>query len=108
MHSVVVFIPMFVAWQWLTAVKTNGTDYLVLTFKRQLAATNLSFTVESSADLLNWVTGSSYSPAGNTPDTAITREVNRAGAPIETITVLEQLPMSEGTNRFMRVRISRP
>jgi hypothetical protein len=34
--------------------------------------------------------------------------VNRTGSPIETITVRDHLPISEGTNRFMRVRVSKP
>jgi hypothetical protein len=92
----------------LATVTTNGADFLAVSFKRQLAATNLSFTVEASRDLVNWITGSSYSAANSTPDTAITREVSRGGAPVETIAVRDILPMGYGTNQFLRVRVSRP
>jgi hypothetical protein len=92
----------------LATVTTNGADYLAVTFKRQVAATNLTFTVETSRDLVNWLTGSRYSATNTTPDTAFTREVSRAGAPVESITVRDNSVIEAGTNQFMRVRVSRP
>ena len=92
----------------ITTFSANGINHPAVTFKRQLAATNLSFTVETSPDLVNWITGSSYASTGNNPITTTTREVSRGGSPLETITVRDNFPMSSGTNLFMRVRVSRP
>src|SRR5438477_6067089 len=49
---------------------TSGSDsYLSVTFNHIAAATNLTQNVEISTDLINWLTGSSYSAAGDNPKT---------------------------------------
>ncbi|MEO6034397.1 MAG: hypothetical protein ABIQ35_03995, partial [Verrucomicrobiota bacterium] len=64
----------------VAGTQTNGTtNFLSLTFKRQLAATNLTHTVEVSDDLTNWFAGSSYSITNVLPITPNTTEVARNG-----------------------------
>jgi hypothetical protein len=89
-------------------VTNGGTPYLGLTFKRQLAATNIAHTIEISDDLIHWADGSRYTGTNATPNTAATTEVSRAGTPKEVITVRDNLPLTTRTNRFLRVRDSTP
>ncbi|MEP6664694.1 MAG: hypothetical protein ABJC04_13640, partial [Verrucomicrobiota bacterium] len=93
----------------VVGTQTNGiTNFLALTFKRQLAATNLTHTVEVSDDLSNWLAGSTYSVTNLVPDTTNTTEVSRNGTNIETIVVRDNVPMDSAGKRFMRVRVSSP
>jgi hypothetical protein len=85
-----------------------GSNYLSVAFSRRLAATNLTYTVEVSDNLTQWLTGSSYSAIGSTPNTVLTSEVSHNGTNTQRIVVRENNPVTTGTNRFMRVRVSTP
>ena len=88
---------------------TSGSDsYLSVTFNHIAAATNLTQNVEISTDLINWLTGSSYSAAGDNPKTALTTEVERTGTTNQTIVVRDNQPLGAGPQKFMRVRVTNP
>ncbi len=90
-------------------MQTNGaTNFLALTFKRQLAATNLTHTVEVSDDLSNWLAGSTYFATNLPPVTTNTTEISRNGTNIETIVVRDNVPVDSAAKRFMRVRVTAP
>ncbi len=86
----------------------GGTNYLAVGFSRRLAATNLTYTVEVSSNLTTWLDGSTYSAAGSTPNTTYTSEVSHSGTNTQKIVVRDNKPLTTGTNRFMRVRVSAP
>jgi hypothetical protein len=86
----------------------GGTNYLAVGFNRRLAATNLTYTVEVSSNLINWLTGSTYAPTGSTPNTQYTSEVSHSGTNTQKIVVRDNQPLATGTNRFMRVKVSAP
>jgi hypothetical protein len=76
-------------------VASGGSSYLTLTFNRRAAATDLSYIVESSTDLVTWtpVSGQTYAPGTPTNVTAQDSvALGTAGTP----------------RRFLRVRIAAP
>ena len=77
----------------LGTVASGGQSYLTLTFPRRSAATDLSYKVESSTDLVTWtpVPGLIYAP-GDGPVT--TQDVVALG--------------TAGLRRFLRIRIAQP
>jgi hypothetical protein len=90
-------------------VQTNGnTNYLAIAFKRQLAATNLTHTVEVSEDLKTWFAGSRYSVNSVLSNSTFTTQVSRTGTNIESIVVRDNTPLEAAPRRFMRVRVSQP
>ncbi len=93
----------------VVGMHTNGvTNFLALTFKRQLAATNLTHTVEVSVDLSNWLAGSTYFMTNPASATTNTTEIGRNGTNIETIIVRDNVPVNSAPQRFMRVRVTAP
>ena len=74
----------------LGTINTGGQNYLTLTFNRRAAATDLSYSVESSADLTIWtaVPGLIYTP-GSGP-----------------ITAQDAVAIGSGSRRFLRLRIT--
>jgi Calcineurin-like phosphoesterase/Purple acid Phosphatase, N-terminal domain len=83
-------------------------DFSALTFPRSLAATDLVFTVQASADLATWHDGSRYSSSGNTPSNAYTTEVTRVAGDPEQIIVRSNSPMSGSARGFLRLKIEAP
>src|SRR5207247_10028585 len=83
-------------------------DYLALMFKRHPAATNVTHTVEISTDLINWLAGSSYSAAGDNPNTALTTEIARVGSTNQAIVVRDNQPLTAAPQKFMRVKVTSP
>ncbi len=70
---------------------TVGTDrFLTLTFPRRAVATDLSYVVESSPDLATWtpLEGRTYAPGA------------------DPITAQDTMPITSGSRRFLRVRVS--
>ncbi len=92
----------------LSSVTNQTTRHLALTFKRNLAASNLTHRVEYSTNLTNWTAGSTYTATNSTPDTPGTSELSRTGTAIETITVRDNTPLDSAPKRFLRVRIQGP
>ena len=87
----------------------SGTNYLALTFRRPISATDCTYTVMVSDDLSQWLAGSSYSGTNAVPVTANTTEVSRNQTNgMETIVVRDNVPMNSAPKGFMRLRVSNP
>ena len=85
-------------------VTVSGANFFAVRFNRVPAATNLTHTVDTSTNLVNWNSGSIYSSVGDTTNSAVTAQFSRTGTNVETITVRDVLPMN-GKN-FLRVRVT--
>lgn len=86
-----------------------ASDFLTLTFKRNTAVPDVTFTVQVSGNLPSWDNGSTYAPGGNTPSNAFTTEISRTGSPIETIVVRDNVPISSSPpRRVIRLRMTQP
>jgi dienelactone hydrolase len=83
----------------------SGT-YQTLSFPRVTTASEIIYQVESSADLVAWSAGSSYSGTGGTPVTLATTEVSRSGSGLEMITVRDNRPVDQSPG-FLRLRVFR-
>ena len=77
-------------------------------FYRIPAATNFTYTVDASTDLLNWSNGVTYSFGGNTLSNASAVEFSRTGTNLETIIVREATPMTVKPENFLRARATVP
>ncbi len=78
----------------------GGTNYLSITFNRVLFATDVSYTVQVSGDLITWNSGPVYTaPAGTPIDN---------GDGTETVTVQDIVPVTAAGARFIRVQINGP
>ena len=75
----------------LGSTDAGGRRYLTLTFNRRASATDLTYTVQSSNDLVTWATLATCPP----------------GAPT-TVTVQDSVALGDATRRFLRVRVSLP
>jgi len=82
------------------AITTTGNaDYLTLTYTQVLAATDVTYTVQVSADLVNWYSGSGYT----TPPSAV---INPGGA-TESVTVQAVAPVDGNTPaQFIRLQVT--
>ena len=85
---------------------SNG--YLTLTFSRPLTATDVSYTVQVSSDLVTWNDGSLYTAGGDVPTNAFTTQLSRTvSGGIETITVRDNTAMLGAGARFIRLKVIR-
>ena len=76
--------------------KVNGLDYLTLSADCNPAATDLTFSVEVSSDLLNWYSGDAYTTVLSAPGDAV-------------FTARDNTPVGSGSSRrFIRLKISKP
>ncbi len=72
----------------------TGGDYLAIEFTRRIGAADVALLVEVSEDLENWeVLG----------DQQIVELISTGG--IETLTVMDNVPVTEQATRFMRIRV---
>ena len=85
----------------------EGT-FLSITFPRSADASDLTFRVKVSGDLVTWDDGSLYSPAGDTPSNAFTTQVARRPGNPEVITVRDNEPVTSSPARFIRLEILAP
>ena len=84
---------------------TSGASYPQLTFRRRPAESGVTYHVQDSSDLKNWVDIAMYS-GSNAVFTANAAEVARSGAPTESVTVRDlTIP---GSARFLRLQVTRP
>lgn len=74
-------------------VVDSGQTYLTLTFSRRAIASDLSYIVETSSDLVTWSTFSTYAPGAANP-----------------VVIREPVPLSgpDAARRFFRVRVITP
>jgi len=77
----------------------SGTKYLTLNFKRNTAATDITYTVQGSSDLINWSTISSYGGGVWTPSANVT---DAAGV----VSVQDTMPMNSSPKRLMRLQVT--
>jgi hypothetical protein len=92
-----------------TSYTTNNlTGHLALTFRRNLAASNLTHVVEVSTNLVDWAAGSTYTPTNNTPISSETTEITRTGTNFQSITIRDNAPLDTAPRRFLRVRVEGP
>jgi hypothetical protein len=82
--------------------KTNvdGSDYLTLTYTRVKAATDITYVVEVSGDLVTWNAGPSY--------TATVSVTDNPDGITQTVVVRDLVPMDSATSRFIRLKITQP
>jgi hypothetical protein len=64
--------------------------------------------VDVSSGLTEWIAGSQYSGTNAVSNTAVTTELQRSGAPAESVTVRDNVPLEAAPRRFMRVRVTAP
>ena len=84
-----------------------ASDALALTFRRNLSATDLTYTVQVSDDLATWHDGSTYSATGTTAANAYTTETSRTPfSGYEIISVSDNTLISLGTPHFIRLQLT--
>jgi hypothetical protein len=86
----------------------SGTNYLSLTFTRSSVATDLTYTVQGSSDLINW--SDLASSVGGAPTAGAGFVSETGAAPLITVEVRDTVP-SDGTpglKRFMRLKVTAP
>jgi hypothetical protein len=74
-------------------VNDGGTDYLAVTFKRRHKALDLTYAVEATSDLTNWV-----------PIATQVGAVQDQGNGVEQVTIRDSQPYAPGNQRWIRVR----
>ncbi len=80
---------------------------LALTFRRNLSATDLTYTVQVSDDLAAWHDGSTYSATGTTASNGYTTETSRTPfSGYEIISVRDNALLSAGTPHFIRLQLT--
>jgi hypothetical protein len=83
----------------------SGTNFLAVTFTRDLTASDATVTVQTSDDLHAWHDGSSYGPGGIIAINSYTTQVSRIQTGnMETIKVRANAPFSAGT-QFIRLKV---
>jgi hypothetical protein len=78
---------------------SSGSKYLTLNFTRNMAATDITYTVQGSSDLSTWNTISSYSGGSWTPSANVT---DNAGV----VAVQVTMPMNLAPRRFLRLQVT--
>jgi hypothetical protein len=78
-------------------VRDGGSEFLAITFQKSLLATDVTFEVQSSADLTNWITGDSITMVSETPI---------GNGETATATWRSTAPMTPGGSQYLRVRMS--
>jgi hypothetical protein len=87
----------------------QATNYLTITFQRELSATNLTCAVMAAGDLFHWLPGSTYSGDTIIATNANTTELLRTNAAgLETITVRDNVPGNSAAQRFLRLDVASP
>ena len=88
-------------------VTNQGTNYFQVTFVRRPAEIGVTYHVQESSDLASWSDIASYAGT-NIVLTSKAAEISRVGAPDENVTVRETSSISQNSNRFLRVSVTRP
>jgi hypothetical protein len=77
----------------------SGKTYQTLTYTRVHGATDISYIVEVSNDLVNWYSGPAFT---------VEATVNSNDDGTDTVTTQELTPASQGVCRFMRLKVTNP
>ena len=83
-----------------TVQNVSGSNYLAISYTRVLFATDISYTVQVSDDLVTWNSGPAFTAQLGLP-------IDN-GDGTQTITVQDLVPVDSATKRFIRIRISHP
>lgn len=78
----------------------SGSDYLTLTYTRVKAATDITYAVEVSGDLIGWNSGPGY--------TATVSMTDNPDGITQTVVVRDLISMASATSRFIRLKIIQP
>lgn len=81
-----------------SVLRIGESDYLAMTYTENLASTDVTKRVEVSANLNTWSSG----PAATTEVSSSLSGTRR------TVTVRDNIPLSQAQNRFIRLRVSIP
>ncbi len=85
---------------------SRADGFLALTFRRNLSATDLTYTVQVSDDLAAWHDGSTYSASGSTATNAYTTQTSRtAFTGYEIISVRDNAVSADGLPHFIRLQL---
>ena len=87
--------------------RINGGGYLEMQFTRNTANSDLTYTVQASADLVTWVAIAVSSSGAATVSSGAHSVVESGGGAIKTVIVEDSQLMSAGTTRFLRVKLLR-
>ena len=90
-----------------TLKEAAGTNHIQLGFIRRPAESGVTYHVQASTDLSNWVDIASYAGT-NIVLTPQAVEISRTGSLNELVTVQETLALANQTERFLRVNVTRP
>ena len=85
----------------------QGSNHFQISFTRRPAEPGVTYHVQASRDCSNWSDLATYA-GSNIVFTAQAVEVSRLGAPNEVVTVRDTLALASQTNRFLRVKVTRP
>jgi Hydrazine synthase alpha subunit middle domain len=86
---------------------SQSTNYFQITFVRRPAESGVTYHVQQSTNLVNWVDIASYA-GSNIVLTPQSMEVSRIGSPNENVTVRETSGMNGHSVRYLRVNVTRP
>jgi autotransporter-associated beta strand protein len=86
----------------LERVTDSGTDYLALSFTRNINAVDLVYVVQASSDLIHWsdvctFSGRAWSPSGNVMETG-------SGSSLGVV-ARDSIPLSSLSRRFLRLQV---
>lgn len=87
----------------LARASNSGSDYLALHFTRNHAATDLTYSVQASGNLLQWETLSSYSNGAWSQPGVVSES---GSAPNLHVQVRDSLPIPSSPRRFLRLQVS--
>jgi hypothetical protein len=86
----------------------SGTNYLSMTFTRSSVATDLTYIVQGSSDLINW--SNLASSVGGAATTGAGFVSETGAAPLLTVEVRDTVPITgaPGQKRFLRLQVTAP
>jgi len=79
------------------SVRDGGEDFLAITFQKSLLASDVTFEVQISSDLANWIAGDAVTNVSETPD---------GNGETATATWRSTAPMISGESQYLRVWLS--
>ncbi len=78
----------------------GSSKFLTLTYNKWLASSDIVYAVEVSGELYAWSSGASYTTTVST--------TNNAAGTMQTVVQRDLTPISSATQRFIRLKITRP
>jgi hypothetical protein len=82
-----------------TMTAADNMQYLTLTYKEVISATDLSYVVEVGSDLASWNFGSAF--------TEVVSSTNDPNGITRTVVVRDLTPMTSGSHHFMRLLVTK-